>query len=152
MMRWAEFKVYSLAGERIMGVLNEPVMAGEKEAPAAHDIVFENVSFRYGENPVLENVSLSLKPGTLTAIVGPSGSGKSTILRLIARFYDPQKGRVLFGGVDEKEMDPEKLLKNISMVFQDVYLFADTIGNNIRYGRQGSAREEIEEAARAAPW
>ncbi|MDR0730667.1 MAG: ABC transporter ATP-binding protein/permease [Treponema sp.] len=150
MMRWAEFKVISLAGERVVGLLGEPVMTGEGEAPNAHDIVFENVSFRYGKNPVLENVSLSLEPGSLTAIVGPSGSGKSTLLKLIARFYDPQEGRVRFGGKDEKEIDPEKLLKKISMVFQDVYLFQDTIGNNIHYGRQDAAQAEIEEAAKAA--
>jgi ATP-binding cassette subfamily B protein len=150
MMRWAEFKVYALAGERIMGILNEPVMTGERETPETCDIVFENVSFRYGKNPVLENVSVSLAPGSLTAIVGPSGSGKSTILRLIARFYDPQEGRVKFGGVDERSIDPEKLLTNISMVFQDVYLFQETIGNNIRYGRQDASQEEIEEAAKAA--
>jgi ATP-binding cassette subfamily B protein len=150
MMRWAEFKVSALAGERVVGLLNEPIMNGEGEAPEVHDIVFENVSFRYGENPVLENVSLSLESGSLTAIVGPSGSGKSTLLKLIARFYDPQEGRVQFGGMDEKEIDPEKLLKNISFVFQDVYLFQDTIGNNIRYGRQDASQAEIEEAAKAA--
>jgi ATP-binding cassette subfamily B protein len=114
MLRWGEFKVLSLAGERVVGLLNEPVMTGEGEAPEAHDIVFENVSFHYGKKPVLENVSLSLSPGSLTAIVGPSGSGKSTLLKLIARFYDPREGRVKFGGVDEKNIDPEKLLKNIS--------------------------------------
>ncbi len=86
----------------------------------------------------------------MTAIVGPSGSGKSTMLRLIARFYDPTSGRVLFGGADEKEIEPEKLMKNISMVFQDVYLFQDSIANNIRYGKEDATREEIEEAARLA--
>ncbi|MHB9291217.1 ABC transporter ATP-binding protein/permease [Hollandina sp. SP2] len=150
MMRWAEFKVYSLAGERILGILNEPPMTGEGEAPDAHDIAFENVSFRYGKNPVLENVSLSLSPGSLTALVGPSGSGKSTLLKLIARFYDPLEGCVKFGGVDARRIDPEKLLTHISMVFQDVYLFQDTIGNNIRYGRQDASQAEIEEAAKAA--
>jgi ATP-binding cassette subfamily B protein len=155
MLRWGEFKVLSMAGERVVGLLNEPVMAGEGDAPAACDIVFENVSFRYGnpvcgESPVLEDISLSLEPDTLTALTGPSGSGKSTLLKLIARFYDPQEGRVKFGGVDERGIDPEKLLKNISFVFQDVYLFQDTIGNNIRYGRQDASQAEIEEAARAA--
>ena len=86
----------------------------------------------------------------MTAIVGPSGSGKSTMLRLIARFYDPQKGKVIFGGVDETTIDPEKLMKKISVVFQDVYLFQDTIGNNIRYGRENATQEEIEAAAKLA--
>jgi ATP-binding cassette subfamily B protein len=113
-------------------------------------LLFENVSFRYGKNPVLENVSLSLSPGSLTALVGPSGSGKSTLLKLMARFYDPQEGRVQFGGVDATEIDPEKLLTTISMVFQDVCLFQDTIGNNIRYGRQDASQAEIEGAAKAA--
>ncbi|MDR2820348.1 MAG: ABC transporter ATP-binding protein/permease [Desulfovibrio sp.] len=150
LMRWAEFKYIALSGERIMGIMDQPVMAGDGDAPEAHDIAFDKVSFGYGARPVLKDVSLSLRTGGLTAIVGPSGSGKSTVLRLIARFYDPQGGRVLFGGVDEREIDPEKLLKNISMVFQDVYLFQDTIGNNIRYGKQEATREEIEEAAKAA--
>ncbi|MDR2050190.1 MAG: ABC transporter ATP-binding protein/permease [Deltaproteobacteria bacterium] len=150
LMRLAEFKYISLSGERILNLMHQPLPGGEKDAPAAHDIVFENVSFRYGEKPVLENVSLSLRSGSLTALVGPSGSGKSTILRLIARFYDPQAGSVKFGGTDAREIDPEKLLKRISVVFQEVYLFQDSIGNNIRYGRQEATQEEIEEAAKAA--
>lgn len=125
-------------------------MTGEKEPPANHDIRFENVTFGYGKNIVLNNISLKMKAGTLTAIVGPSGSGKSTLLRLIARFYDPQQGRVLFGGSDERDMDPEKLMKKISMVFQDVYLFADTIAGNIRYGRENAAQADMEAAAREA--
>ena len=76
----------------------------------------------------------------MTAIVGPSGSGKSTMLRLIARFYDPQNGVVRFGGVDEKTVDPEKLMSKISVVFQDVYLFQDTIYNNISMGKTGRYR------------
>ena len=86
----------------------------------------------------------------MTAIVGPSGSGKSTMLRLIARFYDPQSGAVRFGGIDETTVDPEKLMSKISVVFQDVYLFQDTIGNNIRYGRENATQEEIEAAAKLA--
>ena len=78
----------------------------------------------------------------MTALVGPSGSGKSTILKLCARFYDPSQGRVMFGGIDESTLDPEKLMKKISMVFQDVYLFQDTIGNNIRFGKENATDEE----------
>ncbi|CQR73893.1 Iron import ATP-binding/permease protein IrtB [Sporomusa ovata DSM 2662] len=149
-LRLPAFRYDVMAGERIVSLLKEPVMAGEKEPPADHDIRLENVTFGYGRNTVLDNVSLEMKAGTLTAIVGPSGSGKSTLLRLIARFYDPQQGRVLFGGSDEREMDPEKLMQKISMVFQDVYLFADTITNNIRYGRENAVQEEIEAAAKEA--
>lgn len=150
LMRWAEFKYIALSGERIMDIMRRPVMPGEGEAPAGHDIAFENVCFGYGEKPVLKDVSLALRAGSLTAVVGPSGSGKSTVLRLAARFYDPWSGSVKFGGTDGREIAPEKLLGNISMVFQDVYLFQDTIGNNIRYGRQEATRAEVEEAAKAA--
>ncbi|WP_176489461.1 ABC transporter ATP-binding protein [Brevibacillus laterosporus] len=149
-MRLPAFKYDAMAGERIVSLLNEPVMKGENEPPEAHDIRFDSVTFSYDKNIVLDNVSIEMKEGTLTAIVGPSGSGKSTLLRLIARFYDPQQGKVLFGGSDVSEMDPEKLMKKISMVFQDVYLFQDTIGNNIRYGRENATQAEIEEAAKEA--
>ena len=125
-------------------------MAGSGDAPSEHEIRFDHVSFGYGEKEVLHDVSARLEPGTMTAVVGPSGSGKSTMLRLIARFYDPTSGKVLFGGADEKDMEPEKLMKNISMVFQDVYLFQDTVANNIRYGKEDATQEEIENAARLA--
>ncbi|WP_018671922.1 ABC transporter ATP-binding protein [Brevibacillus laterosporus] len=149
-MRLPAFKYDAMAGERIISLLDEPIMSGENEPPEHHDIQFDSVTFGYDKNIVLDNVSVEMKQGTLTAIVGPSGSGKSTLLRLIARFYDPQHGKVLFGGTDVSEMDPEKLMKKISMVFQDVYLFQDTIRNNIRYGRENATQAEIEEAAKEA--
>ena len=138
------------AGERIMDLIEEPVMGGEQDAPVEHKIRFDHVTFGYGEKTILHDVSASFQPGTMTAIVGPSGSGKSTMLRLIARFYDPQKGTVTFGGVDEKSIDPEKLMGKISVVFQDVYLFQDTIEANIRYGKEDASREEIIRAAKLA--
>ena len=138
------------AGERIMDLMDEPIMGGDGDVPEKHDIVFQNVTFGYGNNTVLHDVSAVMKPGTMTAIVGPSGSGKSTMLRLIARFYDPQRGTVCFGGVDEKTIDPEKLMRKISVVFQDVYLFQDTIEANIRYGRENATHEEIVAAAKLA--
>ncbi len=149
-MRLPAFKYDAMAGERIISLLDEPIMSGENEPPEHHDIQFDSVTFGYDKNIVLDNVSVEMKEGTLTAIVGPSGSGKSTLLRLIARFYDPQHGKVLFGGSDVSEMDPEKLMKKISMVFQDVYLFQDTIRNNIRYGRENATQAEIEEATKEA--
>ncbi|RFB34144.1 ABC transporter ATP-binding protein [Brevibacillus sp. VP] len=149
-MRLPAFKYDAMAGERIISLLDEPIMSGENEPPEHHDIQFDSVTFGYDKNIVLDNVSVEMKEGTLTAIVGPSGSGKSTLLRLITRFYDPQHGKVLFGGSDVSEMDPEKLMKKISMVFQDVYLFQDTIRNNIRYGRENATQAEIEEAAQEA--
>lgn len=144
------FTYQAAAGGRIVALLEEPAMPGEGDAPKEHGVVFENVTFGYGEAAVLRNVSASFPEGTMTAIVGPSGSGKSTMLRLIARFYDPQSGVVRFGGVDERTVDPEKLMSKISVVFQDVYLFQDTIGNNIRYGRENAAQEDIEAAAKLA--
>ena len=144
------FVYQTAAGKRIVDLLDEPIMQGDGEAPQNHDISFENVTFGYGKDMVLHNVSASFPSGTMTAIVGPSGSGKSTMLRLIARFYDPQSGAVRFGGIDETTVDPEKLMSKISVVFQDVYLFQDTIGNNIRYGRENATQEEIEAAAKLA--
>lgn len=149
-MNYSELVMSSMAGERICRLLAEPEMTGSKDTPESHDIYFDQVSFGYGGKEVLHDVSVHFEPGTMTAIVGPSGSGKSTMLRLIARFYDPASGRVLFGGVDEKETDPEKLMKNISMVFQEVYLFQDTVANNIRYGKESASQEEIEAAAKLA--
>jgi len=108
------------------------------------------VSFGYDDNEVLHNVSLDIRAGELTALVGPSGSGKSTILRLAARFWDPQAGHVLLGGLDERSINPEHLLSRVSIVFQDVYLFQDTIEANIRYGRANATHEEVVQAAKAA--
>ena len=142
------FVYQTAAGKRIVDLLDEPIMTGDGDAPQGHDIQFSHVDFGYGKDMVLHDVSAAFPTGTMTAIVGPSGSGKSTMLRLIARFYDPQKGKVIFGGVDETTIDPEKLMKK--MVFQDVYLFQDTIGNNIRYGRENATQEEIEAAAKLA--
>lgn len=138
------------AGERIVDLMDEPVMAGDGGAPVQHEIVFDHVSFGYGEKEILHDVSAEFRPGTMTAIVGPSGSGKSTMLKLIARFYDPQSGAVRFGGVDETAIDPEKLMSKISVVFQDVYLFQDTIEANIRYGKENATHEEIVAATKLA--
>ena len=139
------FVYQTAAGKRIVDLLDEPIMQGDGEAPQNHDISFENVTFGYGKDMVLHNVSASFPSGTMTAIVGPSGSGKSTMLRLIARFYDPQSGAVRFGGIDETTVDPEKLMSKISVVFQDVYLFQDTIGNNIRYGGKMPRRKKLKQ-------
>ncbi|KON10719.1 ABC transporter ATP-binding protein [Clostridium botulinum] len=146
----AELRYDAQAGERIIKFMEEPVMSGEKSPPSSNDIELQHVDFSYDNVKVLKNVSTKMKEGTLTALVGPSGSGKSTVLKLVARFYDPQQGKVLLGKEDMKEMNPESLLKRISMVFQDVYLFQDTIGNNIRFGREDATQKEVEEAAEKA--
>lgn len=147
---YAEFRYLEQAGERIVQLLREPVMRGERQPPENQDIELKQVTFGYHDQPILRDVSVSMPAGSFTALVGPSGSGKSTLLRLIARFYDPEQGRVTMGGEDVRAMDPEALLRKVSMVFQDVYLFQDTIAGNIRFGRSDATREEIEEAARLA--
>ncbi|MDO4337700.1 MAG: ABC transporter ATP-binding protein [Eubacteriales bacterium] len=149
-MNYSELTMCGMAGERISRLLDEPTMGGKKDAPTTHDIAFQNVSFGYGTKEVLHDINATFRPNTMTALVGLSGSGKSTMLKLAARFYDPTAGKILFGGVDEKEIMPDKLMKQISMVFQDVYLFQDTVANNIRYGRENATQEEIENAARLA--
>lgn len=147
---FTEFRHFSIAGGRILSLMKEPEMTGTLEAPESGDIEFCNVSFSYQDKEVLKDISITLPAGSLTAIVGPSGSGKSTLMKLCARFYDPQRGKVLMGGVPMEDMNPESLMSRVSMVFQDVYLFQDTIRNNIRFGRADASDEEIEEAARKA--
>lgn len=150
LMKYAELRYDERAGERILNIMNEPIMDGEKEPKENADIEFKNVCFGYGEKEILHDISIKMKQGTLTALVGPSGSGKSTVMKLCARFYDPTKGKVTFGGMDQSTLDPEKLMKKISMVFQDVYLFQDTIGNNIRFGKENATNEELIDAAKKA--
>lgn len=115
-----------------------------------HDIVFKNVSFSYDDRPILKNVSAEIKENTMTAIVGPSGSGKTTFCNLIARFWDVNSGEILIGGKNIKDYKIENLMNSISMVFQDVYLFEDTIENNIKFGKQNAIHEEVVEAAKKA--
>ena len=115
------------------------------------DIGFEHVSFAYENgNPILKDVSFSIPQGSMTAIVGPSGGGKTTITRLIARFWDVQEGSITIGGHDVKEFTCDSLLKNTSMVFQNVYLFHDTIENNIKFGCPDATHEQVVEAAKKA--
>ena len=127
---------------------------GQQIEISHYDIEFRNVDFSYGEGKerrqVLHNVNLKIPEHTVTAIVGPSGSGKSTICNLIARFYDADSGSVLLGGHDVKEFTCDSLLSNISMVFQNVYLFHDTVRNNICFGKPDATEEEMIEAAKKA--
>lgn len=150
LVNYAEFRYHEQAGERIVQLLREPVMPGEQQPPAANDVRLDQVSFAYLEKTVISNVSMQMPAGSFTALVGPSGSGKSTVLRLIARFYDPQEGSVLIGNKPLVNMDPEALLSRVSMVFQDVYLFQDTIAGNIRFGKSDATQAEVEEAAKLA--
>lgn len=124
--------------------------AGRDFSIASYNINFTDVSFGYGEIEVLHNLSFQIPQNTTTAIVGPSGSGKSTICNLITRFYDVNSGSVKIGGHDVREFTCDSLLKNISMVFQNVYLFNDTIRNNIKFGKSDATEDEIIEAAKKA--
>jgi len=123
---------------------------GKAIAPDTMDIEFEGVDFSYGDRDILKGVDFKVQEKSTTAIVGPSGSGKSTIVNLIARFWDVNKGKILIGGHDVREYTLESLLKNISIVFQDVYLFNDTIANNIKFGRPDASIQEVKEAAKKA--
>ena len=146
----AEIGYDNQAGERIVNLLKEPILTGEKNSPKNNSIRFKNVTFSYSDKAVLKNLSITMNQGSLTALVGPSGSGKTTVLKLISRFYDPESGQVLIGNQDIKDTNPEALLEKISIVFQDVYLFQDTIGNNIMFGLEGATKKQVEEAAKKA--
>ena len=146
------------SARRIRSIKEEPVAEGSTEFhPDGHDIVFDHVAFSYpglagkaaGE-PVLEDVGFTAKEGEITALVGPSGSGKSTCARLAARFWDAASGSITVGGVDVSQVDPEVLLRDYAVVFQDVMLFDDTVLGNIRMGRSGASDEEVLAAASAA--
>lgn len=138
------------AGKRILNLLRLPVMEGDNRATDGGELTFDNVTFSYKDSVVLNNASMVFPAEKMTALVGPSGSGKSTVLKLAARFYDADCGTVKAGDVDAKDVDPEQWMKNISMVFQDVYLFSDTVENNIRYGKEDATKEEIIQAAKLA--
>ena len=114
------------------------------------EIEYDNVGFAYTDKDVLKNVSFEVKQGEMTALVGPSGGGKSTIASLLARFWDVKSGRILVRGEDIKDVSLGSLMDNISMVFQRVYLFQDSVYNNIAIGRPDATREEVEEAAKKA--
>jgi ATP-binding cassette subfamily B protein len=137
---------------RIKAVVAEKPLpcSGKDVSCSGYDICLEHVNFSYGNNQVLFDVSCKMKNGKLTALVGVSGSGKSTLIRLIARFWDVDGGSISIGGVCIKDFDMERLASYFSIVFQDVYLFQDTIANNIAIGRANATREEIEEVAKAA--
>ena len=115
------------------------------------ELTFENVSFSYeGDMPVLENISFQVGAGQMIALVGPTGVGKTTISALIARFYDADSGRITMDGINIKDITLESLRNQLSLVLQDVFLFNGTIAENIAYGCDGTTREEIEKAAKAA--
>ncbi len=147
----AEMFVSQVSAGRLREVQETPTAEGsEVFMPKGHDIEFRNVSFAYDNQEVLNGVSFTAREGEVTALVGPSGSGKSTCARLAARLWDADRGEILVGGVDIEGIDPEVLLSDYSMVFQDVVLFDDTVMENIRLGKYGATDEEVLAAAKAA--
>ena len=147
----AEMFVSQVSANRLNEIKDTPTAEGAEEfKPNGHDITFENVSFAYDDHDVLNGVSFTAKEGEITALVGPSGSGKSTCARLAARLWDINSGKIKVGGVDISTVDPEVLLTDYSMVFQDVVLFDDTVMENIRLGKHGATDEEVLAAAKAA--
>ena len=147
----AEMFVSQVSADRMNEIYDTPTAEGvEQFEPEGHDIVFEHVNFSYDKKAVLHDVSFTAKEGEVTALVGPSGSGKSTCIRLAARLWDISGGAIRVGGVDISTVDPEVLLRDYSMVFQEVVLFDDTVMENIRLGRRGATDEEVRAAAKAA--
>ena len=123
---------------------------GKALSPEKHDIVFDHVNFSYEQKPILRDISVTVPDKTTTAVIGPSGSGKTTFCNLIARFWDTDSGSVKIGGYDVKDYTLESLMEQISVVFQNVYLFSDTIENNIKFGKPEATHDEVVAAAKAA--
>ncbi|APH18592.1 ABC transporter ATP-binding protein [Clostridium botulinum] len=151
--QYGVFRYLRLASQKLIKTYNQPEMSYKYEEAnfRNYDIEFKNVSFKYkeGENTI-NNLSFKAEEGTMTALVGPSGSGKTTITSLIARFWDINSGAIKIGGKDIKDINPDSLLKHISMVFQDVYLLNDTIYNNIKLGNERATKDDVIKAAKIA--
>lgn len=158
LMLITELFLSRVSAKRMQAIYDEPLATGSEEFTLnGHDVVFDHVAFSYSADAqgragdkVLEDVSFTAREGEVTALVGPSGSGKSTCARLAARFWDATAGTVSVGGVDVATVDPEVLLRDYAVVFQDVLLFDDTVMGNIRLGRRDATDEEVLAAARAA--
>ena len=147
----AELFVSQVSADRMNEIYNTPTAEGvERFQPKGHDIVFDHVGFAYDKKKVLDGVNFTAREGEVTALVGPSGSGKSTCARLAARLWDVTEGTIRVGDVDISTVDPEALLTDYSMVFQDVVHFDDTVMENIRLGKRGATDEEVRAAAEAA--
>ena len=148
----ALLRVVDMSVDRAQEILDAPQMdiSGDEIIPASRDIEAKNVQFSYDKKKVIDGVSLNIPEKTTTAIVGPSGGGKTTLVNLLARFWDADAGTVSLGGRDVREYDMDSLMKNFSFVFQNVYLFRDTIANNIRFGSPDAPMEDVIAAAKRA--
>lgn len=140
----------AVSGERILNLLDTKPMSGNCELNNHSNIEIKNLSFSYKDSKVIDDVTLDINENELTAFVGYSGSGKSTLIKLISRFYDPDNGFIKIGGVDLITVDPSNLMDKFSVVFQDVYLFKDTIYNNIKFGNENASKNEVINAAKMA--
>ncbi|MDR0655790.1 MAG: ABC transporter ATP-binding protein/permease [Treponema sp.] len=146
-----EFFYMLVSTARLQRLRKEKSMTGDENISLQnYDIELQGVSFAYGGEEVIKDISLKIPQNSMTALVGPSGSGKSTLSRLIPRFWDLKEGRILIGGRNIRDIDPERLLSYMSFVFQDVVLFNDTVMNNIRIGKHDAADEEVFAAAKLA--
>ena len=145
-------RVVDMSVDRAQEILNTPQMdiSGENITPAVRDITAQNIAFSYEKRKIIDGISLHIPEKTTTAIVGPSGGGKTTLVNLLARFWDVDGGTVMLGGRNVKNYDMDSLMANFSFVFQSVYLFHDTIANNIRFGQPGAPMEDVIAAAKKA--
>ena len=148
----ALLRVVETSVERAQEILDMPQMelTGAEIRPETRDIAADHISFSYDQRKVIDHVSLHIPEKTTTAIVGPSGGGKTTLVNLLARFWDVEEGSVSLGGVNVRDYDMDSLMANFSFVFQNVYLFHDTIANNIRFGQPEASLEEVMIAAKKA--
>lgn len=145
-------RMMEISIKRIDAMKNLPTMGGGTKAPDRFDIAMERISFRYesGQDAVIRDLSLHIPERSMTAVVGASGCGKTTLIRLMARFWDTVEGTVRIGGVDVKDIGQEQLYAYFSIVFQNVFLFRDTIENNIKFGKPDATHEEVIAAAKKA--
>ena len=148
----ALLRVVDVSVTRAQEILDTPQMdiTGEMITPENRDLAAENVEFSYEKRKVIDGISAQIPEKTTTAIVGPSGGGKTTLVNLLARFWDVDAGTVTLGGRNVKDYDMDSLMENFSFVFQNVYLFHDTIANNIRFGQPDAPMEKVIEAAKKA--
>ncbi len=148
---FAELLYFFTSTKRMQTLRQEPVMEGRTDLALADcTIEFSDVTFAYNKDDVVKGMNITLPQNAVTALVGPSGSGKSTVSRLIARFWDVDRGAIKIGGRDIRDIEPEALMKYMSFVFQEVVLFNDTVINNIRIGREGASDEAVRRAAKIA--
>lgn len=145
-------RVVDMSVDRAQEILNTSQMdiSGENITPAVRDITAQDIAFSYEKRKIIDGISLHIPEKTTTAIVGPSGGGKTTLVNLLARFWDVDGGTVMLGGRNVKDYDMDSLMANFSFVFQSVYLFHDTIANNIRFGQPGAPMEDVIAAAKKA--